>query len=809
MKTYKADLHVHSSFSNKPTYWALRKFNCPESFTSPEFIYKTAKQAGMDFVTITDHNTIGGALQIAHLPDVFISVEVTAYFPEDGCKVHMVVLDICEAVYQDIMQLRKNIYELVSYLSRNNIVHFIAHPLYAQNEKLNADHIEKMILLFQVFEVKNGSRAPRFNRFMEKVLDGLTPALVEHLADKHNLEPVGEQPWFKAKVGGSDDHSGIFIARAHTAAPEGKTKREFIGSISQFQTCAAGEDGDPLTLAHSLYGIAHSFYRGRFNSRKSGPTPFIKVLLNNYFDAGNESLSFRDKLRFFIRKNLPEFSAGYEGRSFEEILDKEARRLLNDRDFLAVIGTGDRNRKIFAVTSYLANRMIYIYTERLTRISYQKGFFDLVNSLSTIGLVHLLASPYYLAFHHQHRGKSLMGELEGRFGFMTAEEKKEKIALFTDTLHEINGVAITIRRLVETAKSRGVELTVITSSMRETSYENGVMNFRQVGDFVLPEYPELKLSFPPLLDVIDYFEREGFTRIHVSTPGSIGLIALLIAKLMDIPISGTYHTDIPRYVRSLTSDELLENAAWQFMIWFYNQLEEVMVPSTSTRKQLIEHGLPAGKAKPLPRWVDTRRFNPASRDEGFWKGFGIADGIKFLYVGRVSREKNLELLVNAFREIIQSGFSAHLVIIGDGPYRKEMEENLRGYPATFAGFLEGDSLSRGYASSDVFVFPSTTDTFGNVVLEAQASGLPVIVSDEGGPKELMRDGVTGIVVRADDKDSLVEAMLFFLRDPDARLQHPRRPVQVHTSLSALRIGASFHIYRGSCRCGCHHGRRCD
>ncbi len=627
MKTFKADLHVHSSFSNKPTYWALRKFNCPESFTSPEFIYRTAKKAGMDFVTITDHNTISGALEIAHLPDTFISMEATAYFPEDGCKVHVVILDISEPVFQDIMRLRKNIYELVAYLSRHKIVHFIAHPLYAQNEKLTADHIEKMILLFKVFEVRNGSRAPRFNRFIERVVDGLTPEIICRLADRHNLEPVGDHPWQKAKVGGSDDHSGFFIAGAHTVTPAGKTPRNFIDSISEGNSIAAGEDGDPLSLAHSLYGIGYSFYRSRFNSRKAGPTPFIKVLLNNYFNAGDDRLSIRDKLKFFIRKNLPEFSARYEGRSFEAVLDKEARRLLNDREFLAGIGTESRNRKIFAVTSYLANRMIYIYTERLTRISYEKGFFDLMNSLSTIGLVHLFASPYYLAFHHQHRGKDLMGELDGRFTITTADEKKEKIALFTDTLHEINGVAITIRRLVEAAKNRGVELTVITSTVRETSDENGVMNFRQVGDFVLPEYPELKLSFPPLLDVIDYFEREGFTRIHVSTPGSIGLIALAIAKLMDIPISGTYHTDIPRYVKSLTSDELLENAAWQFMIWFYNQLEEVLVPSASTRTQLIEHGLPAEKTKLLPAWAGTRRLTSSLRDNGSRKDSRVPEGI--------------------------------------------------------------------------------------------------------------------------------------------------------------------------------------
>jgi glycosyltransferase involved in cell wall biosynthesis len=764
MKTFKADLHVHSSFSNKPTYWALRKFNCPESFTAPDFIYKTAKKAGMDYVTITDHNTISGALEIAHLPDTFISMEATAYFPEDGCKVHVVVLDIDEAIFQDVMHLRKNIYELIPYLSREKITHFIAHPLYAQNEKLTADHLEKMLLLFQAFEVRNGSRAPRFNKFIERVIDGLTPEKINHLADKHNLEPLGDHPWFKAKVGGSDDHSGLFIGRAHTATPHGQSIRDFIGSINECQSWAEGEDGDPLTLAHSLYGIGHSFFRNKFKTRKNSPTPFIKVLLNNFLDTGEDELTYLDKIKFFVRKNLPEFSSGYEGRSFEEVLDREARRLLNDRGFLSSLSPENKNRRIFAVTSYLANRIIYIYTERLTRLSFESGIFSLAHSLSTIGLVHLLASPYYLAFHHQHRGKSLMRELDERFDVTGSEEKKEKIALFTDTLHEINGVAITIRRLIETARNRGIELTVITSSHLETSYADGVMNFKSVGDFVLPEYPELKLSFPPLLDVIDYFEREEFTCIHVSTPGTVGLIALSIAKLMDIPISGTYHTDIPQYVKSLTSDDLLEKAAWQYMIWFYNQLEEVMVPSSSTRTQLIENGLPASKTKPLPRWVDTRRFTPAKRDENFWRRFGLAEGTKLLYVGRVSREKNLELLADAFIELTKSGFDAQLVIIGDGPYRNEMEQKLRGYPAAFTGFLQGEDLSQGYASADVFVFPSTTDTFGNVVLEAQASGLPVIVTDEGGPRELMQSEKTGFVVKANDKESLLNAMLFFLHD---------------------------------------------
>jgi glycosyltransferase involved in cell wall biosynthesis len=350
---------------------------------------------------------------------------------------------------------------------------------------------------------------------------------------------------------------------------------------------------------------------------------------------------------------------------------------------------------------------------------------------------------------------------------MHYKEAPEKIALFTDTLDEINGVAITIKRLISTARNRGIQLTVITSGGNGEDSVEGVKNFLSVGDCVLPEYPELKLNFPPILDVMDFIEREGFTRIHVSTPGTVGLLGLMIGRLMDIPVAGTYHTDIPQYVRSLTDDEFLEKAAWSYMIWFYGQMEEVMVPSAGTREQLLSRGLPSERMKPLPRWVDTEIYSPDMRNTSFWKsrGIGLA-GTVLLYVGRVSREKGLEMLVEAFRELVDTGSAIALAVIGDGPYREEMEAALSAYPALFTGFLAGKQLQMGYASADLFVFPSATDTFGNVVLEAQASGLPVIVSDEGGPRELMIDGETGVVFRAGSKNGLVAAIRLMVSDSE-------------------------------------------
>ncbi len=764
MKTFKCDLHVHSSHSNKPNYWALRKFNCPESYTSPAHIYKTAVQRGMDFVTISDHNSISGALEIAHLPNTFISSEITSHFPENGCKVHVVISDVSESGFSETLRLRKNIYELLAYLNHEKIAHFLAHPLYSQNDKLTFEIVEKSLLLFKVFEAKNGCRAKRFNQFTKELVSSLTPVLIERLANKYDISPYGENPWLKGMTGGSDDHGGLFIARAYTSSKTGKTVKDFVSAIRDRKTWADGEDGGPLTMAHSLYGVAQSYYKERFGERRRDSTPFVGALLDRFFNVGTDKSSFVEKIRLFVLKNMPEKEVG-RIKNFEELLDSEARRLLNDQQFLSKMKDLDLDHKVFMVTSRLANRTLYHYTTRLMNLTMNSGFFEYLNAAGGIGLVHLLITPYYLAFHHQHKGKELIYDIIRQTPEIRFDSSSEKIALFTDTLDEINGVAITIKRLIKTAQSRGVELTVITSGNQDDKEVTGVKQFKSVGDFLLPEYPELRMSFPPILDVMDYIEKEGITHIHISTPGTVGILGLLIGRLMDIPVAGTYHTDIPQYVRTLTNDEFLEQVAWNYMIWFYNQMEEVMVPSAGTREQLHSHGLPLDKMRPLPRWVDPEQFKPEKRNENFWIERGISNNLKLLYVGRVSREKSLELLVKAFCLLVDEGHDLSLAIIGDGPYRADMEKALAGYPVTFTGFLQGEELQTGYASADLFVFPSSTDTFGNVVLEAQSSGLPVIVSDEGGPRELMIEGETGLVFKAEKSEELIAELRKIVKNP--------------------------------------------
>ena len=161
----KVDLHLHSKHSKRPSQWFLKKIGCPESFSEPDFLYQEALKKGLTGFTLTDHNTIDGCLEIAGQPGVFISEEVTTYFPEDGCKAHVLVWNIDEPIHEHIQTIRENIYDLVAYLQQKSLPHALAHALFSINNKLTVDHFERFLLMFKTFEM-NGARDEANNRIL-------------------------------------------------------------------------------------------------------------------------------------------------------------------------------------------------------------------------------------------------------------------------------------------------------------------------------------------------------------------------------------------------------------------------------------------------------------------------------------------------------------------------------------------------------------------------------------------------------------------------------------------------------------------
>lgn len=773
----RIDLHVHSRHSKRPSQWILQKIGCPESFTDPKLIHETALKRGMDLVTITDHNTIDGALEIAHLPGTFISEEITTYFPEDRCKLHVLAWDITEAQHEDIQKTRENVFDLVPYLHEQGIVHALAHPLFAVNDRMTLEHLEQALLMFGIVEA-NGSRDARQNESLSAILDALTPRHMERLADIHGMEPVGERPWEKIMVGGSDDHSSINIARMHTRFTGEPNKQALLDAICAGRCEAAGEAATPRTMAHNLYGIAYQFYTRRAAMSDAAKQHVVIRFAENGLNPArsSEPTGILHRLRCFMGRGRAALHSLAPGKdSVQDSLLKNAAQIITaDPDLMKVArGCAGEPRtlenEVARFISGSANRVLRNFADKVLDSAMGANLFDIFHTIGSAGSLYALLAPYFVGYDLFSRERGFCNQALKRFGVRQDLQRPLRIAHFTDTFDEVNGVAGTIRSQLELVSRHGKRMTVVTSGSHKSG--PGLANFDPVGEFQIPEYPELTLRYPPVLEMLEYcFERE-FDCILAATPGPVGLAGLAVSKILKIPFHGTYHTAFPQYVRAFTEDTAMEDGCWRFMTWFYNQMQVIYAPSEATKQELVERGIDPGKITTYPRGVDVERFHPSKRN-GFFTQYRL-EGTKLLYVGRVSREKGLDTLAEAFRRLSKMRPGLSLAVVGEGPYLDEMKRTLRGTPAVFTGALHGEALSQAYASSDIFVFPSATDTFGNVVLEAQASGLPCIVTDQGGPCENIDPDETGLVIPAADPDALIRAVLHLVDAPE-RLAYMRR-----------------------------------
>jgi glycosyltransferase involved in cell wall biosynthesis len=744
----------------------LRKLGASESYTDPLELYRLAKEKGMDLVTITDHNTLAGSLEIAHLEDTFVSEEITTYFPEDNCKLHVLAYNIDERQHEEISRLRENVFDLAEYLVRHKIVHALAHPMYSVNDRLTFEHFEQTLLLFKNFEL-NGSRDGEQNDILAGILRNLKKEDLELLAEKHRFEPLVPEPWEKNLVGGSDDHSSLNVASTYTEIEGVSSADEFLAAIGEGRTRVSGHASSPKHLAHTIYSVAYQFYRSKFS-------------LQRFTDA-DAVLKFVDRALIPAQQTEaePEGEADRNGtdsggsvfrlkatpRTMQALLKKEARKIiLNDGEMLGLIGAGEVDAGAMAEVWF---RFVDRISEKVLRRSADTildnisgaNLFDIFHTIGSVGSLYTLLVPYFVGYTHFTKDRLHASAWSDRLAGKREDPKARqlKIAHFTDTFHDVNGVATTLQMQLEIARKNNKQLEMITCGPEADRH--GITNFEPIGTFEMPEYDMLKLYYPPLLKMLHYCYEKRFTHIHAATPGPIGLAALAISKILHLPLYGTYHTALPQYITQLTDDSSLEELVWKYMLWFYGQADVIYVPSRATGEELAAKGIPEEKIKFYARGIDIERFHP-SKANGFYKKFRVVEKeLKLLYVGRVSKEKNLHRLVEVFKKLVAQRSGLRLVVVGEGPYLEEMQQALDGLPVTFTGFLSGEDLPQAYASSDIFLFPSTTDTFGNVVLEAEASGIPVVVTDQGGPQENLIPGRTGYIVPGDDEEAFLKAVL--------------------------------------------------
>jgi glycosyltransferase involved in cell wall biosynthesis len=342
-----------------------------------------------------------------------------------------------------------------------------------------------------------------------------------------------------------------------------------------------------------------------------------------------------------------------------------------------------------------------------------------------------------------------------------------KIAIFSDTYFpQVNGVAQTLKRLSNHFDRKQITYQVYSPENKSSTTYPNINQFPSLPFFLYPECRTVITNPKKIENNLKQFKPD---LIHLATPYMMGLYGLFAAKKLNIPVVSSYHTNFDQYLKYYHAS-LLESFLWKYLKWFHQSTEKIFVPSKETQKKL--ESLNFSDLKVWGRGIDSDHFKPnTNAKELIKKKFHIREKHILLFVGRLAPEKDLDTLNSIIDKLpFNIKESVHWLIVGDGPsmeawkQKEKLQKNI-----TLTGYIKGDELARIYAGADLFVFPSYTETFGNVVLEAMACGTPAIVANEGGVKDFVRDKVNGRICEKQNTESFLQAISELLCNEKLRL----------------------------------------
>jgi glycosyltransferase involved in cell wall biosynthesis/predicted metal-dependent phosphoesterase TrpH len=731
----RADMHCHSDASERSRLGVQRAVGLPECATPPEEVYALAKRRGMDFVTITDHDTIDGVLQIADRPDVFVSEELTAGFRGEPQAVHVLCYGITAEDHEWLQRHRGDVELCAAYMYEREIACALAHPYYTVAAPLSARHRRRLAELFDVWEIRNGARAPELNR----------PAAT-YVATRDGTG-----------IGGSDDHAGVDIGRTWTETPRAADPGEFLARIRAGEAIARGAQGSAAKWAHAAIALAVRTLGVGVGVEAGRPDP-RRVL----------GMAARLLREGDVR----------QGARSSDIEPADARCLL--AAWLAAVGLQDLDGEQLIAHmqddgfshSDLYRRACRAHERRLhdaveLALGAARGETDVATAAGSVFDACIAAIPYapaaaFLANEQVKLRKiSPVARLAGSAG--RDDDGTPRVAILADGIGSTHGVSRTIQEI----RQRGVPGFEIEVLGTDAEVDR---RLAAVAEIDVPFYPGLRIGVPSLPGAVQALADGCFDAVHVCSPGPAGIAGALVARGLGLPLLGSYHTELAAYAGMRSGERRVAEAMAGAVALFYNACDLVLSPSGASDRALAAIGTPAERVLRWDRGVDTARFDPALRARSRGN-----ERIEVLYSGRITREKGVDLLADAFLRARGEDDRLHLVLAGGGPEQQRLAEQL-GESATFLGWLEGDDLARAYADADVFLFPSATDTFGQVILEAQASGLPVVAVAEGGPLSLIDDDINGLL-RPADAETLAAAVVALAASPLKRAALGRAAVR--------------------------------
>jgi len=358
-----------------------------------------------------------------------------------------------------------------------------------------------------------------------------------------------------------------------------------------------------------------------------------------------------------------------------------------------------------------------------------------------------------------------------------------RYAIVTETYPpEVNGVALTVHGLENGLRSRGHHVEVVRPRQPSDAANTDALLVRGAS---LPRYPGLRFGLPATQRLTRHWGEQRPDAIYIATEGPLGWSAMRAARRLGIPVASGFHTRFDEYLPEYGA-AWLQGAALRWMRRFHNQAAATLVPTTELQQFLADSGFE--RVRLLARAVDSLQFDPRRRDPALREEWGIdGHGFAAIYVGRIAGEKNLPLAVQAFRRLQQVRPKARFIWVGDGPMRERLANENPDF--IFCGIQRGDALARHFASGDLFLFPSRSETFGNVTLEAMASGLATVAFDYGAARQYLRNGITGAAVN--DDEAFLAAAVRLAEDDELRRTMGQTASQAMKQLHPDRVVADF------------------
>jgi glycosyltransferase involved in cell wall biosynthesis/predicted metal-dependent phosphoesterase TrpH len=714
-RSTRVDMHCHSTASQESRLGVQRALGLPECATPPMEAYALAKRRGMDFVTITDHDTIAGVLQIADRPDVFVSEELTTYFRGEPQAVHVLCYGISPEDHEWLQAHSGDVEICAAYMYEREILCALAHPYYTVGAPLMRRHRRRLAQLFDVWEVRNGARPRELNR----------PAATY-------MSTGGG-----AGIGGSDDHAGVDIGRTWTEAPAAYTPAQFLAHVRAGVAYPGGAQGSAAKWAHAAIALsARALGRGveAVGTPSPDPRTVITMVLRLLREGdarvgavdGDASLS-PDDARCLLRAWLSAMELDH----------------LDETGLIAYMQEEEFSH------ADLYRRACRVH-ERKLRVAVEQAVCAADGAVNLMPAAHGLFDSCIAAIPYAPATAFVANE-KAKLDPRLSDGEIPRVAILADGIGSTHGVT----RAIEEIRSRGVPGFDIEVVGTDASVDR---RLSAVAEFEVPHYPGLRIGVPSLSAAVQTLAEGTFDLIHVCSPGPAGVAGVLASRGLGVPLLGSYHTELIAYAGLRSGEQLLADTMALGVSAFYGACDLVLSPSPASDTALERIGVGAGKVARWDRGVDTARFDPGLRGE-----MALPDAINVLYAGRVTREKGADLLADAFLTARERNPRLRLLLAGGGPEQEHLCERL-GDAATFLGWLDGVELARVYASADIFLFPSRTDTFGQVILEAQASGLAVVAVAEGGPRSLIENRVSGLLC-APEAEALAAAVVELAGSP--------------------------------------------